>query len=130
MTDTSNIPDTFGGGAHKRISASLMPAPVRAVPTFAPERDNGVIADSDKVIEQLKSDLNRQIPQRTSEQPKGPLTTPLKEIAMRIKKLVHDDGEQFGNELEAKMKHDGNKAISVAKALQLWADDTLKSDNV
>jgi hypothetical protein len=130
MTDQSNVPDTYGGGSHKRRTPFPMPAEVR-VPTFADERDASVIADSDKVVDELKTTLGRHVAavNKPSDQPKAAMTTPLKEIAQRIKKLVHDDGEAFGNELDAKMKAaTGDKPVSTAKALQLWADETLKID--
>ena len=64
-----------------------------------------------------------------AEAPKAPAgtvaRTPLMEIAERIKKLVHDHGEQFGDELKAKMDYNTSDKMSVAKALQKWADDTL-----
>ena len=79
--------------------------------------------DSEKAISELRTTVERQVAQQRAP---AVSTPPLKEIAQRIKKLIHDDGEQFGNELEAKMKANGDKAVSMAKALQLWADDTLK----
>ena len=127
MSDTSG-PDAFGGGAHKRVQ---MPAAVRPVPTYGDERDPGAMADSDKIVEQLKHTMDRQLkdvnkePSRFSPSTSAPITSPLKEIAQRIKKLVHDDGEQMGDELKAKVT-DG---VSMAKALQLWADDTLRPDD-
>jgi hypothetical protein len=124
MTDTNNVTDTFGGGAHRRLTRADLPAPVRPVPTFSDERDAGVISDSDRVVDQLKTDLGRHIAERNkpSDQPKATTTTPLKEIAQRIKKLVHDDGEQFGDELKAKI----TDSVSLAKALQIWATETLQ----
>jgi len=121
MTDTNNTPDTYGGGKERRKGFS-MPVSVPPVPTFTDEHTDraNIIDDSNKVIDQLKTDLSRHV--ATVKQP-TPTTTPLKEIAMRIKKLVHDDGEQFGDELKAKIGTDG---VSIAKALQLWADDTLR----
>ena len=137
MTDTNNVADTFGGGAHKRrqderLPAHLLPKPVN-VPTFADERDPGVIADSDRVVEQLTTTLGRHVastnkPQAPTQAQSGTQRTPLMEIAERIKKLVHDHGEQFGDELKAKIeaKNDKGEPISLAKALQKWADDTLE----
>jgi hypothetical protein len=125
MTDI-NSPDSFGGGAHRRKPAPFpMPEQVRPVPTHtADERDPSVMSDSDRVVEHLKSTMDRAVAatNKSSDQPKTAITTPLKEIAQRIKKLVHDDGEQMGDELKAKI----TDTISLAKALQLWADDTLK----
>jgi hypothetical protein len=118
MTDMTTA-DTYGGGEAKRKDKFTMPRPVPAVPTFT---DPGIVSDSDKVVQGLKTDL-----ERLATVNRGPATSPLKEIAQRIKKLIHDDGEQFGNELEAKMKTNHDKTVSTAKALQLWADDTLRS---
>ena len=64
-------------------------------------------------------------PQPQAVQPNTGQRTPLMEIAERIKKLIHDHGEQFGDELKAKIDSNGDK-MSVAKALQKWADDTLE----
>lgn len=130
MSDQNNTADTFGGGAHRRVTERDLPKPVRPVPTFGDERDAGVISDSDRVVEQLRSTLARDVSGINKPTPdRQPATTssPLKEIASRIKKLVHDDGEQFGDELKAKIDSNGDK-MSVAKALQKWADDTLQPD--
>lgn len=54
----------------------------------------------------------------------GSNKTPLQLIAERIKLLVHDHGEQFGDELKAHITDN----VSLAKALQLWADDTLNTN--
>jgi hypothetical protein len=137
MSDTNNVADTFGGGANRRrddrLPAHLLPKPV-TVPTYD-NPDPGVIADSDRVVEQLRSTMDRHVastnrpseqPATNRDQPKATMTTattPLREIAQRIKKLVHDDGEQMGDELKSKIGTDG---VSIAKALQLWADDTLR----
>jgi hypothetical protein len=136
MSDTNNVADTFGGGAHKRrderLPAHLLPKSV-PVPTFADERDAGVISDSDRVVEQLRSTMDRAVaatnkPAATQTQSGTQQRTPLMEIAERIKKLVHDHGEQFGDELKAKIeaKNEKGEPISLAKALQKWADDTLE----
>ena len=131
MTDTNNVADTFGGGAHKRrdenrLPAHLMPKPV-PVPTFT-DGDPGAVADSERVVDQLTSVMRREVGSinRPAVEPRQQVapSSPLKEIAQRIKKLVHDDGEQMGDELKAKIESNGDK-ISVAKALQKWADDTL-----
>lgn len=136
MSDTNNVADTYGGGAHRRrdenrLPAHLMPKQVQPVPTDNP--DPGVIADSDKVVEQLTSTLGRHVastnkepaPARQTQSDRLQQSTPLQNIAKAIKVLVHDHGEQIGNELEAKMKTNTEKPVSMAKALQLWADDTL-----
>ena len=131
MTDQNNTADTYGGGAHKRVPGFAMPAQVRPVPTYTDPGDPDVISDSNKIVETLKSDLGRHVASTNrpgTVTPMATTTTPLKEIAQRIKKLIHDDGEQFGDELAAKF---GAKTrveetqISMAKALQKWADDTL-----
>jgi hypothetical protein len=121
MSDT-NVADTYGGGSHRRLN-------VRPVPDGV--GDPGVIADSDKVVESLSTVLARAqsgapVNSKT-DQPKQVASSPLKDIAARIKKLVHDDGEKFGDELKAiaAIKREGGE-ISMAKALQLWADETGK----
>lgn len=131
MSDQSNnVPDTFGGGSHKRKPPFTLPAAVQPVPTFSDGYgDPGAITDSDRVVEQLRHTLARDVgsinkPGETRQQVTP--SSPLKEIAQRIKKLVHDDGEQMGDELKAKIT-DG---VSVAKALQVWADDTLREKPV
>jgi hypothetical protein len=116
MSDT-NVADTFGGGAHRRV---------RSVPDGG---DPGVIADSDRVVESLSSVLSRANTPASNKQEvkQQAVSTPLREIAARIKKLVHDDGEKFGDELKAiaATKRETGE-ISMAKALQLWADETGK----
>jgi ribosomal protein L18 len=121
MSDT-NVADTFGGGAHRRLS-------VRPVGS---SDENQIIADSEKVVEQLASSLRREVssinkPEARAAQPTIGQRSPLKAIAQQIKQLVHDDGEQFGDELKAisaTKRESGD--VSMAKALQLWADETLK----
>ena len=135
MTDQNNVPDTFGGGAHKRreerLPAHLLPKPVN-VPTFSDGYgDPAVVADSERVVEHLTSTLGRHVAAANKPQPvqtqSGTQRTPLMEIAERIKKLIHDHGEQFGDELKAKIDSNADK-MSVAKALQKWADDTLTTE--
>ncbi len=117
MTDT-NVADTYGGGSHRRV---------RPVPDGV--GDPGVIADSDRVVESLSTVLSRANAPASNKQDvkQQPVSTPLREIAARIKKLVHDDGEKFGDELKAiaATKRETGE-ISMAKALQLWADETGK----
>jgi hypothetical protein len=116
MTDA----DAFTGKAQRRVD---LPRPVPPIPTFSDERDPTVMADSDKSVEHLRSTMDRQVGSiNKPSQPVQQVTTPLQEIATRIKKLVHDHGEQMGDELKAKV----SDSVSMAKALQLWADDTLK----
>jgi hypothetical protein len=121
MSDT-NVADTYGGGSHRRAPFNVRPVPDGG--------DPGVNADSERVVESLSSVLSRAqnpSPTNNKQDAKQPVSTPLREIAARIKKLVHDDGEKFGDELKAiaATKRETGE-ISMAKALQLWADETGK----
>lgn len=128
MTD-SNVADTYGGGSHRRARSAESKA--------ADGADPGVIADSEKVVEQLSSVLGRHVGSINKDKPDGQPNlsragqqmqrSPLKAIAQQIKQLVHDDGEQFGDELKAiaATKRESVE-ISMAKALQIWADETMK----
>ena len=98
------------GNENQRLQVE-MPREV-AVPRVEEHRaTQAIISDSDRAIDELKALAGRPV-------------SPLKQIAQEIKRLVHDLGEQMGNELETKRKEDDGMTMPIA--LQRWADDTLR----
>jgi hypothetical protein len=99
---------------------NALPRHLRQAPSFVTEpivtNEPGVAADMQRVEQDIKEAFKRAAPAPATGNKET--KTPLQRIAADIKLLVHDHGEDFGEKLEKQKGTD----VTMAKALQLWAD--------